>query len=551
MSDSLRSNSGCWTCRVRRKKCDETSPTCLTCDSLNLPCYGYGPKPNWMDRGVRERKVAKSLRNIVKQTLSLQRQWQPRESQMLSDEPLSLPHLHHASMNDGFLFEDAADASFLLPESLNSTGTSVSLLDESSSPRAPTSPALKNPSPAGAVIAGAARNDTIDLMLTSESWSVVPVQFEEDQATLLMHFFDHVLPLQFRFYNPSIGEGGRGWLLSILIRTKPLYNVALSLAAYHQQSILVQDRKVQCTASLGKLKERHIECIRALRLHIEKYPVGSQGDTCQDNIETLACITLLIALELFTGDTNDWQVHLKAASTVALTCGRKALQIHSSPSSTSNTHELAIRLMGCESWLMRLILEIAILCESKKRHENSGALRMQELVHRATDIKARIELGLTMSYGYPHGGAMVDNTATTMISHASAPPVQHITRVFACGALVYLQVFISGPHPKIAEIQQGVSRTMAALNTLPDKDLVRNLLWPVCIAGCMATAEHELYWRNLVSSVGEERWSFGYPSKVLDIMEECWRLRKGQSENLAAVDWMTAMKNLDMKVLLV
>lgn len=92
---------------------------------------------------------------------------------------------------------------------------------------------------------------------------------------------------------------------------------------------------------------------------------------------------------------------------------------------------------------------------------------------------------------------------------------------------------------------------MAALDTLPDKDLVRNLLWPVCIAGCMATTEHEPYWRNLVSSVGGERWSFGYPSKVLDIMEECWRLRKEQSENLVAVDWMTAMKNLDMKVLLV
>ncbi|KFY49825.1 hypothetical protein V495_00436 [Pseudogymnoascus sp. VKM F-4514 (FW-929)] len=296
------------------------------------------------------------------------------------------------------------------------------------------------------------------------------------------------------------------------------------------------------------------------------------------------------SLQLFTGDTNDWQVHLKAASTVALTCGRKALQIHGSPSSTSNTHELAIRfftgviiwydilscvttglkpflalhdvdevfdkihfhrLMGCESWLMRLILEIAILCESKKRHENSGALRMQELAHRATDIKARIELGLTMSSGYQHGATMVDNTTTTMISHASAPSVQHITRVFACVALVYLQVFISGPHPQIPEIQQGVSRTMAALDTLPDKDLVRNLLWPVCIAGCMATTEHEPYWRNLVSSVGGERWSFGYPSKVLDIMEECWRLRKEQSENLVAVDWMTAMKNLDMKVLLV
>lgn len=202
----------------------------------------------WMDRGVKEREVAKSLRNTVKQTLSLQRLRLSRQSsgasRTLSDEDGHSPH---------------------------------------ESPRSPT--------PAAAVIAGAARNEAIDLILTNESWSVLPVQFEEDQASLLMHFFDHVLPLQFRFYNPSILEGGRGWLLSILTRTKPLYHVALSLAAYHQQSILVRGSGIPCAASLAKLQERHIECIKVLRYHLEKFPIGAQANSCEDNIEIMACIT--------------------------------------------------------------------------------------------------------------------------------------------------------------------------------------------------------------------------------------------------------------------
>jgi hypothetical protein len=113
-----------------------------------------------------------------------------------------------------------------------------------------------------------------------------------------MHFFDHVLPLQFRFYKCSILEGGRGWLLSILTRTKPPYHVALSLAAYHQQSILVRDNKVPFAASLRKLEERHIEFIKALRCYLEQFSIGNEANTCETNIEIMACIALLIALEV-------------------------------------------------------------------------------------------------------------------------------------------------------------------------------------------------------------------------------------------------------------
>jgi hypothetical protein len=85
----------------------------------------------------------------------------------------------------------------------------------------------------------------------------------------------------------------------------------------------------------------------------------------------------------------------------------------------------------------------------------------------------------------------MDLTTDTGTSDDSKVLIQNITRVFAGAALVYLQVTISGAYPGIPEIQRGVARTMAALDKLEDKSLVRNLLWPVCIAGCMATEEHE------------------------------------------------------------
>jgi hypothetical protein len=70
---ACRSHNGCWTCRLRRKKCDEHRPACSICSSLELDCHGYGPKPGWMDGGVLEREQAHKFKHILAQTKSNRR----------------------------------------------------------------------------------------------------------------------------------------------------------------------------------------------------------------------------------------------------------------------------------------------------------------------------------------------------------------------------------------------------------------------------------------------------------------------------------------------
>lgn len=58
-----RSFSGCWTCKRRKRKCDETKPSCTTCDKSNIICEGYPKKVVWkgkqnMATEVRERTAA-------------------------------------------------------------------------------------------------------------------------------------------------------------------------------------------------------------------------------------------------------------------------------------------------------------------------------------------------------------------------------------------------------------------------------------------------------------------------------------------------------------
>ena len=77
MNGPLRSKQGCWTCRLRKKKCDERAPHCSTCESLSLPCYGFGPKPDWMDNGEAERAVMEGLKQAVRRTTKQKQKQQP------------------------------------------------------------------------------------------------------------------------------------------------------------------------------------------------------------------------------------------------------------------------------------------------------------------------------------------------------------------------------------------------------------------------------------------------------------------------------------------
>ena len=62
MSTAQRSKTGCWSCRLRRKKCNEGGPPCANCESRGIFCHGYGPKPPWKDRGEKEKEQASRLR---------------------------------------------------------------------------------------------------------------------------------------------------------------------------------------------------------------------------------------------------------------------------------------------------------------------------------------------------------------------------------------------------------------------------------------------------------------------------------------------------------
>lgn len=242
---------------------------CLSCNDLSVTCHGYGPKPEWMDGKRREKDMAETIRRAVKETTAEKKRIAMKRRQQQQRQESN--------------------------EYTNNTAAKE--------PTHPAPPATTLPSAAQTDWSGGWGGRTINrvspLIATDPPLSDFPVVPEQIDAELLMHYLDHVFPLQFPFYKPSVVDGGRGWLLSILTTTKPLYHAAISLAAYHRRSILYRESASKDhDLDLESLGRQYARALSELRQYLAKIGDKNEARTQVENIEILSCLAMLISLEV-------------------------------------------------------------------------------------------------------------------------------------------------------------------------------------------------------------------------------------------------------------
>jgi hypothetical protein len=220
-----------------------------------------------MDGKRREKDMAETIRRVVKETTA--------EKKRIAMKRRSKQQQANRSMNNAAAKE----------------------------PIHPTPPATTLPSPAqtdGSDGWGEHGMNRVSPLILADppvsGFSVVPDEIDTD---LLMHYLDHVFPLQFPFYKPSVAAGGRGWLLSILTTTKPLYHAAISLASYHRRSMLCRDSASKdCSLELESLERQYARALFELRQYLAKIGDKNEARTQVENVNILSCLAMLISLEV-------------------------------------------------------------------------------------------------------------------------------------------------------------------------------------------------------------------------------------------------------------
>ena len=109
-----------------------------------------------------------------------------------------------------------------------------------------------------------------------------------------MHFLNEVLPLEFPFYNPMNQTGGRGWLLNIALRMRPLFHAIQAISAHHLHahlSVKTGDSQ-QATAALIHQEENLETCLKLMSQ-------SAQGSCPKKNMGLAITVIQLMFLEVF------------------------------------------------------------------------------------------------------------------------------------------------------------------------------------------------------------------------------------------------------------
>lgn len=311
MPSGTRSTRGCWTCRIRKKKCDEGIPECYACTNLGIQCHKFDEKPDWLDGGEREREGLERIKQAVKESTSrkaavnaAERRRKRKRGNGTSEDESPFPHPDGPASSsilsedgDSRLSERILGSSPNIPSPWGLSSDTVTVSSSYVSPQPKTEEFIHGR------LSNTHNLASLNLFAEEEveerdGRGTPPRVLADHRDRLLMHFIDCVFPIEFPFYNPSFWTG-RGWLLTLLIRTRPLYHAALSVSAYHH-SALNKARSLKCKILTWKeLQGHHTLALKELHDAMKELDRGGGAAGQVDvNIQALATVVQMIAFEV-------------------------------------------------------------------------------------------------------------------------------------------------------------------------------------------------------------------------------------------------------------
>ena len=575
MPEGSRSRTGCITCRIRKKKCDEQRPNCLACRSRQLTCYGYAEppppwytnKPNWKD--VRISAEAKALKALAETRYRIRR----KVGLEANDSNI------RASPTSIF-----SDANQNAPLQSHLNGLTLPL---SSSRGFTTGPNTWQLEP-----------DTLWWDSILQSLVPEPHSSPREETRLLMLYVDVIHPITHTFY-PVSSNRDRSWLLNRVIGNEALYRSALSVSACFEHS-LTQPPKTDEIGICDRVRGLQSAAVQELHAAITRYVTAKEmpmHELIWEGIRLLDAVLGLLNLECFSMLAGAWQLHYRAARMIlnhielqspvtgTQNPGLQTLPIESAlrkwdpederkrslefcilnyiwvdviATATFGSHaypacafdylplieDKTIRIqdiVGCHAWIIAAIVKIVRL-ENWKRQQPNQLVIEHELTHRANEISDQITSGLTT----------LENEKQAFI-HAEATGVEErmclISILFAHAAQILLQVFLLDPNFTSGVGQVHVGACLRNLEELPTRLRIR-ATFPYTIAGCMSIrdSQHQRF-RQILEQTMQEHQPPGMAWKGLIVMEECWRLR--QMRNGPKIGWRETMEYMQAMVLLV
>ncbi|KFY03746.1 hypothetical protein O988_01257 [Pseudogymnoascus sp. VKM F-3808] len=496
MAPPLWSKQGCWTCRLRKKKCDEGHPQCSTCESLSIPCHGYGPKPDWMDGGDDERAVANSIKEVVKHTSRRKAANSAKQRDPAKIAPKSAPVTESSA--SPIEIEDSD-----IPNPASSADESALLmhfLDHVFSLQFP----VYRPS-----IQDGGRGWLLSALLQTKSLY---------HGALALSAYHRRTAASAVLSQPS-------QIASLVQQEKHLETCIKSLNMFTQTSCpnselgtitaILQLAFFEVFTNYGNAWQAH------LRAAMNMYQRCSNNDSAYLSLANRSRGVLNEGRPLLEHETavsnetaqftliSGAMIWLDIISCLTAPSAPQLLSYHSTVLASDSQTRLE-NIMGCENWVMLQIGRIAALQEQKvqalqQEHFNCGGFGQS-----VADINKELQCGLD---------------ASELDFAGKCNPAIRITRVFASMASVYLHLITNG-FQQLDVLDSVISRVMIMLQTEIPSALLSPLVAPLYVIGSAARQEDEQFFRDAFSSPPLLDTSLKQRTRILPILEEIWKKRR-------------------------
>ncbi|KAK0193502.1 fungal-specific transcription factor domain-containing protein [Armillaria mellea] len=531
-----RAKSGCYTCRIRRKKCDEArdhNGHCNTCVRLKIQCLGFGDKrPKWLTKNQCDEILTK-----IKRFLAGGSVLPPEASYLiLRDEDLE------AVTSPGDSFE-AYDAGFAPYEDIILDDFGPGPVELEGIFRSWSRGNLLLPqSPSLTYNASLTPYDLEHFYTppTLPPFSIMDSESRLTDAQLDRRYSDMVVGMQYQFSD----EGTRSEILHS-IRSPGRHQASTRLLAF------IHERRHSSPLSIALEGEyaqaRYSELMAAL-----------SDPRSYDDDQAMASLTMISTL-LFDGGRGNWQLWLNmvvkhahillgaSPQLALLRCNRKqaflikaciwfdvlaSVTTQTEPSFLHVTRELfspyvsgisdinnpdsdMMTVMGCESRVVWALAEVSALAAWKQQEIDEGRLSIMKLVQRAEPIFQCL------------------NEPFNTFLHPDSRNL--CSEVFRMAARVYLLSVVNGDFPDAEDIEKAV-REAVQLMASADNAVVRSTVFAFFVCGCL-TNDEEL--KGILYDRLRREGSVGNCAAVLELLEQVCTGPRGKQE---PVLWRRALR---------
>ncbi|KAI5119122.1 hypothetical protein M0805_007868 [Coniferiporia weirii] len=209
-----------------------------------------------------------------------------------------------------------------------------------------------------------------------------------------------------------------------------------------------------------------------------------------------------------------------------------------------------LQVMGCDNATFLALAEISALAAWKEEQMKNDMLSSPELVRRGSDIEERY-LRTMYTESPPRSAAPFGADPDSLDNRRRLT-----ANIFRASARLYLHTVLSGDRPGVKEIADGVRDTVDALRKVPTepaslrRSVVRSVVFPICLAGCMA---EDLGHREMLRQVLEGEGGVGNCAEVVRVMEIVWARRREARRGGpgGGVGWRDILRENKLPLLLV